>query len=153
MINWKKKDNNPKEYQNLLNSKPNPEVWLQIIESVTNASQSNQGVQQNQENQQNLQNQQHEKPQNELSKDASNLMGKITVFFSSAGNTLNDTVHKYGIDQKISGMKDSMNREAKSFGEQHPSIKNAAETPFDPVKTAGSYIADTATKIAKSEPV
>ena len=117
---------------------------------MTNASQSNQGVQQNQENQQN---QQHEKPQNELSKDASNLMGKITVFFSLVGNTLNDTVHKYVIDQKISGMKDSMNREANSFREQHPSIKKAAETPFGTVKIAGSYIADTATKIAKSEPV
>ena len=135
------KDNSPDEYQNVLNSKPNPEVGLQLLESVTNANQPNQ------------QSQGNPQQQSELSRDASNLMGKITGFFSSVGNKLNDTVRKYGIDQKITDMKDSLNREAKSFGEQHPAIQNAAETTFGAVKTAGSYVADTATKIANSEPV
>ena len=50
-------------------------------------------------------------------------------------------------------MKDRLNREAKNFGEQHPNIQSAAETTFGAVKTAGTYVADTATKIANSEPV
>ena len=83
----------------------------------------------------------------------SNLMGKITGFFTSVGNKINDTVHKYGIDQKIVDMKDAINKEARTFGEQHPSIQNAAETTFGAVKTAGNYVADTASKIANSEPV
>ena len=157
------KDSNPEEYQNMLNSKPSPEVGLQILQSVTNANQLIQENQPNQVNQENLQNpinpqgQQNEQnpqePQSELSKDASNLVGKITGFFSKVGNALNDTVHKYGIDEKIVGMKDRLNREAKNFGEQHPNIQSAAETTFGAVKTAGTYVADTATKIANSEPV
>ena len=148
------KDNSPDEYQNVLNSKPNPEVGLQLLESVTNSNQPNQVNQPNLDGQPNQPSQENpQQQQSELSRDASNLMGKITGFFSSIGNKLNDTVHKYGIDQKITDMKDSLNREAKSFGEQHPAIQNAAVTTFGAVKTAGSYVADTATKIANSEPV
>ena len=147
------KDNNPDEYQNMLNSKPNPEVGLQMLVSVTNANQPSQVNQANLDGQPNQPSQANPQQQSELSRDASNLMGKITGFFSSIGNKLNDTVHYYGIDQKITDMKDSINREAKSFGEQHPAIQNAAETTFGAVKTAGTYVADTATKIANSEPV
>ena len=87
----------------MLNSKPNPDIRLQILESVTNGGQPNKDVQPNQpsqENPLNPQNPQDEKQQSELSKDTSNLRGKISGFFSSAGNALSDTVHKYGIDQK-----------------------------------------------------
>lgn len=162
------KDSNPEEYQNMLNSKPSPEIGLQILQSVANANpnqliQDNQPNQPNQVNQENPQNPQvqpseqkpqgEQEPQSELSKDASNLVSKITGFFTKVGNALNDTVHKYGIDEKIVGMKDTINREAKSFGEQHPNIQSAAETTFGAVKTAGTYVADTATKIANSEPV
>ena len=162
------KDSNPEEYQNMLNSKPSPEIGLQILESVANAN-PNQLIQENQPNQVNQENPQNpinpqdqqseqkpqseQEPQSELSKDASNLVNKITGFFTKVGNALNDTVHKYGIDEKILGMKDTINREAKSFGEQHPNIQSAAETTFGAVKTAGTYVADTATKIANSEPV
>ena len=56
----------------MLNSKLNPEVGLQILESVTNSSQPNKDVQPNQpsqENPLNPQNPQDEKQQSELSKD------------------------------------------------------------------------------------
>ena len=40
----------------MLNSKPNPEVRLRILESVTNVSQPNQNVQPNKQSQENPQN-------------------------------------------------------------------------------------------------
>ena len=66
------------EYQNMLNSKLNPEVGLQISESVKHTSQPNQS---SQENLQNLKNPQDEKQQSELSKNALNLMENIAGFF------------------------------------------------------------------------
>ena len=47
----------------MLNSKPNPEVGLRILESVTNVSQPNQGVQLNKLSQDNPRNSQDEKQQ------------------------------------------------------------------------------------------
>ena len=56
----------------MLNSKPNPDIRLQILESVINSSQPNKDVQPNQpsqENPLNPHNPQDEKQQSELSKD------------------------------------------------------------------------------------
>ena len=140
------KVNNPSEYEQLQNNKPSAEEGLQIMESVTAES-----INQAQQNQNQNQNQNQE--QNELSKDASALYGKITGFFSSVGNALNNVVQQYGIDQKVHELKNSVNQGAKNFGENHPSIQNAASTAMDGIKTAGTYVAETANKIANSEPV
>ena len=144
------KVNNPNEFEQLQNNKPSAEEGLKIMESVT-AESINQ-AQQNQNQNQN-QNQEQNQEQNEISKDASALFGKVTGFFSSVGNALNNVVHQYGIDQKVTELKNSVNQGAKSFGENHPSIQNAASTAMEGIKTAGTYAAETASKIANSEPV
>lgn len=130
------KVNNPNEYEQLLNNKPSPEIGLQIMESVTVDS-----INQAQQN------------QSELSKDTSEFFGKLTSFFSSVGNAINDTVHKYGIDQKVTDIKNKVNEGAKNFGENHPQIQNVATTAMQGIQTAGNYVAETASKIANSEPV
>lgn len=132
------KVNNPNEYEQLLNNKPSPEIGLQIMESVTVDS-----INQAQQNQN----------QSELSKDASEFFGKLTGFLSSVGNAINDTVHKYGIDQKVTDIKNKVNEGAKNFGENHPQIQNVATTAMQGIQTAGNYVAETASKIANSEPV
>lgn len=130
------KEINPNDYQMMLNSKPNPEIGLQIMESVTvesiNAAQ------------------QHT---SEIYKDASALAGKISGFFSSIGEAIKETVHKYGIDEKINTAKDKISEEAKTFGESHPSIQNAANTAMEAIKTVGNAAVEAANKIASSEPV
>lgn len=130
------KVNNPNEYEQLLNNKPSPEIGLQIMESVTVDS-----INQAQQN------------QSELSKDTSEFFGKLTGFLSSVGNAINDTVHKYGIDQKVTDIKNKVNEGAKNFGENHPQIQNVATTAMQGIQTAGNYVAETASKIANSEPV
>lgn len=131
------KINNPNEFEQLLNIKPTPEIGLQIMESVTIESI-------NQANQQ---------YQSEIAKDTSNLVGKLTGFLSTVSNAINDTVHKYGIDEKMVEIKNKVNEEAKNFGESHPTIQNAATTAMEGLKTAGNYFVETANKIASSEPV
>ena len=130
------KEINPNDYQMMLNSKPNPEIGLQIMESVTvesiNAAQQN---------------------TSEIYKDASALAGKISGFFSSIGEAITETVHKYGIDEKINTAKDKISEEAKNFGESHPSIQNAANTAMEAIKTVGNAAVEAANKIASSEPV
>ena len=130
------KEINPNDYQMMLNSKPNPEIGLQIMESVTvesiNAAQ------------------QHT---SEIYKDASALAGKISGFFSSIGEAITETVHKYGIDEKLNTAKDKISEEAKTFGESHPSIQNAANTAMEAIKTVGNVAVEAANKIASSEPV
>ena len=144
------KVNNPTEFEQLQNNKPSVEEGLKILESVTveSINQAKQNQNQNKE-----ENKEQKEEQNELSKDASELFGKITGFFSSVGNALNNVVHQYGIDQKVSEIKNSVNQGVKTFGENHPSIQNAASTAMDGITTAGNYVSETASKIANSEPV
>lgn len=130
------KETNPNEYQMMLNSKPNPEIGLQIMETVTVESIN-----------------QAQQSTSEIYKDASNLAGKISGFFNSIGNAINDTVHKYGIDEKINTAKNKISEEAKTFGEKHPTIQNAANTAMEAIKTVGNAAVETANKIANSEPV
>ena len=131
------KDQNPNAYEILLNNKPNPEVGLQIMESVTVES-INQA------------NQEH---QNEIAKDASNLVGKITGFISSVGGAISETAEKYGVNQKINEVKNKIGEEAKKFGENHPTINSAANTTFEAIKSAGKIVSEAANKIINSEPV
>ena len=130
------KENNPNEYQQLLNNKPYPEIALQIMESVTIDS-INQAQQQ----------------QSEIYKDASAIAGKITGFFSSLGNAINDAMNQYGINQAINNAKDKISAEATTFGQNHPTIQNAANTAMEGIKTAGNFVVETAKNIANSEPV
>ena len=130
------KENNLNEYEQLLNNKPNPEIGLQIMESVTVDS-INQAQQQ----------------QSEIYKDASALAGKIGGFLSSLGSALNSAMDQYGINQTISNAKDKISAEAKSFGESHPTIQNAATTAMEGIKTAGNFVVETAKNIVNSEPV
>ena len=130
------RDNNPNEYQQLLNNKPNPEIALQIMESVTVDS-INQAQQQ----------------QSEFYKDASALAGKITGFLSSIGTAINDAMNQYGINQTINSAKDKISAEAKNFGESHPTIQNAANTALEGIKTVGNVVVETAKTIVNSEPV
>lgn len=131
------KDQNPNAYEVLLNNKPSPEVGLQIMESVTVES-INQA------------NQEH---QSEIAKDASNLIGKVTDFISSVGNTISETAEKYGVNQKINEVKTKIGEEAKKFGENHPSINSAANTTYEAIKSAGQIVSEAANKIINSEPV
>jgi len=130
------KENNPNQYQELLNNKPNPEIGLQIMESVTAES-----INQAQQN------------QSEIAKDVSNLFGKITGIISSVGSTLTETAHNYGIDQKLQNMKEQINEGVKNFNESHPTINSAVNTALDGLKTAGNMAGEAATKIINSEPV
>lgn len=130
------KENNPDEYQHLLNNKPNPEIGLQIMESVTVDS-INQAQQQ----------------QSEIYKDASALAGKISGFFSTLGTAINNAMNEYGINQAINTAKDKVSAEAKTFGENHPTIQNAANTAMEGIKTAGNFVVETAKTIVNSEPV
>ena len=68
----------------MLNSKPNPEIGLQIMENVKVESIND-----------------AQKNASEFYKDVSNLAGKITGFLSSLGSVITETAHKYGIDEKI----------------------------------------------------
>ena len=127
------KENNPNEYQTLLDNKPTAEIGLQLMESVTVES-----IQQN---------------QSEIAKDAQNVAGKISGFLSSIGNAINDTYHKYGIDQKVEEIKNKVSEGAKNFGESHPTIQSYANTAMEGIKTAGNMVVETATKVVNSEPV
>jgi hypothetical protein len=131
------KDQNPQAYEILLNNKPNPEVGLQIMESVTVES-INQA------------NQEH---QSEIAKDASNLAGKIAGIISSVGGAISETAEKYGVNQKISEVKNKIEEEAKKFGESHPTINNAANTTLEAIKSAGQIVSEAANKIMNSEAV
>ena len=127
------KENNPNEYQTLLDNKPTAEIGLQLMESVTVES-----IQQN---------------QSEIAKDAQNVAGKISGFLSSIGNAINDTYHKYGIDQKVEEIKNKVSEGAKNFGDSHPTIQSYANTAMEGIKTAGNMVVETATKVVNSEPV
>ena len=130
------KVNNTTVFEQLQNNKPSAEEGLQIMESVTPESIN-----------------EAQQKQNEISKDASELFGKVSGFFSSVGNALNDVVNQYGIPQKVNDLKSSVNQGAKNFGEHHPKIHNVATHAMEGIKTAGNYVAETANKIANSEQV
>ena len=74
-------------------------------------------------------------------------------FFKKTGKAINDTVHKHHIDEKLINFKDKVAQGAKNFGENHPTVQNAATTTMKGIKTAGNYVAETTNKVVHSEPV
>ena len=129
------KEKNPNEYEQLINNKPNPEIGLQIMESITTESIK----------QANL------KQKSEFSKDVSSIASKIGSLFSSISKKVNDTAKKYGISQKFDEARLKINEGIKNFGENHPSIKNAADKTGAAFKTARNYTADALNKVFESE--
>lgn len=130
-------EKNSDEYLQLVENRPTPDRGLQIMESA------------NESIIQALQNQN----KNEIEKDASELFGKVTGFFNSIGDAINETVHKYGIDQKVTGIKNKVNETAKNFVENHPTIQKAEKTTREGIKTAGNYVTEGINKIVQSESV
>lgn len=130
------KETNPNEYEIMLNSKPNPEIGLQIMENVT-AESINQAQQ----------------SQSEIYKDASKIANSITGFLSSLGTAINETMHKYGIDEKITQVKDKISEGVTNFGENHPTVSNAANTAVEAIKTVGNAAVEATNKIVNSQPV
>ena len=128
------KEKNPNEYEQLINNKPNPEIGLQIMESVTVESikQANQ-------------------PQNEIAKDVSNIASKIGSFFSSIGQKVSEVYQSSGMSQKVDEAKEKISESVKNFGENHPSIKNAADKTGEALKSAKDYTAETINKVIESE--
>ena len=131
------KEQNPNAYETLLNNKPNPEVGLQIMESVTVESIK----------------QAKQEPQSEFAKDASNFVGKMIGFFNSVENAINQTAEKYGVNQKINEMSQKIGQGVKNFGENHPTINNAANSTLEALKQAGQYVGEATNKIINSETV
>jgi hypothetical protein len=128
------KEKNPNEYEQLINNKPNPEIGLQLMESVTVESikQANQ-------------------PQNEIAKDVSNIASKIGSFFSSIGQKVSEVYQSSGMSQKVDEAKEKISESVKNFGENHPSIKNAADKTGEALKSAKDYTAETINKVIESE--
>ena len=128
------KEKNPNEYEQLINNKPNPEIGLQLMESVTVESikQANQ-------------------PQNEIAKDVSNIASKIGSFFSSIGQKVSEVYQSSGMSQKVDEAKEKISESVKNFGENHPSIKNAADKTGEAIKSAKDYTAETINKVIESE--
>ena len=93
----------------LLIFSPYAEVGLQLMESVNIESIKKAN-----------------EPKNEIAKDVSNIAGKIGGFFSSLGQKMNEFYETSGIGQKVDEAKAKINEGLKTFGENHPSIQNAA---------------------------
>ena len=129
------KEKNPNEYEQLINNKPNPEIGLQIMESVTAETMK----------QANL------KEKSEFSKDVSSIGSKIGAFFSSISKKVNDTARKYGISQKFDQARAKMNEGMKNFEENHPSFKNAVDKTGAALKSAKNYTADALNKVFESK--
>ena len=130
------KETNPNDYEIMLNSKPSPEIGLEIMENVTAESII-----------------QAQQSQSEIYKDASSIANSISGFLNTLGNAINDTMHKYGIDEKINAVKDKISEGAKNFGENHPTVSNAANTAVEAIKTVGNAAVEAANKIVNSQPV
>ena len=128
------KEKNPNEYEQLINNKPNPEIGLQLMESVTVESI-----------------QQANQPQNEIVKDVSSIAGKIGSFFSSVGQKVSEVYESSGLSQKVDAAKEKIAEGVKNFEENHPSVKSAAEKTGQALNTAKNITAETINKVIQSE--
>lgn len=128
------KENNPNQYEYLLNNRPSAEIGLQLMESVNVESIK-------------LANQ----PKNEIAKDVSNIAEKIDSFFSSISKTVTDVYEKSGLSQKVDEAKTKVNEGLKSFGESHPTIQNAANKTSEVITMAKNYTEQTINKVVESE--
>ena len=131
------KENNPTYYDNMINNKPGVDVGLQVMDTVS--AENLKLVNQPQ--------------QSEFAKDVSNLTGKIGSFFSSISQKVNETAKKFGIPQKIDEARLKFNEGVKNFGENHPSIQNAATKTAEAFTAAKNKTAETLNKIIESPTV
>ena len=118
------KEGNPQEYEKIVNSKPSLEVGVQIAQR-----------------------------QSEIAKDVTNISNKIGSFFSTLSKAVNETAQKYGITQKFDEARGKFNEGVKNFGENHPSIKDAAIKTGEAFTTAKNYTAEALNKVIESPTV
>lgn len=116
------KEKNPEEYEKILKEKPTPEVGHQLI-----------------------------RRQSEFGKDISDIGSKIGAFFSSISQKVNETARNYGISQKFDEAREKFNEGVKTFGENHPSLKNAATKTGEAFTAARNYTAETLNKVIESD--
>ena len=129
------KENNPAEYEYLIQNKPPVEIGLQVMETL---------------NAENLK-MMTQPPKSEFAQDVSDIAGKIGSFFSTIGKKVNETAEKFGIPQKIDETRNKISEGVKNFGERHPKIQNAATKTAEAFTSAKNFTADKLNKIIESE--
>ena len=128
------KEQNPAQYQYMINNRPSAEIGLQLMESVTVESIKKAN-----------------EPKSEIAKDVSNIADKVGSFFSSIGQKMNDFYQQSGIGQKVDEARAKVNESLKSFGENHPSIQNAATKTGEALTAAKNLTEEAINKVAESE--
>lgn len=128
------KEQNPEQYQFMINNRPTAEIGLQLMESVTVESIKKAN-----------------EPKSEIAKDVSNIADKVGSFFSSLGQKMNDFYKQSGIEQKMDEARAKVNESLKSFGENHPSIQNAATKTGEALTAAKNLTEEAINKVAESE--
>jgi uncharacterized protein YecA (UPF0149 family) len=128
------KEQNPEQYQYMINNRPSAEIGLQLMESVTVESIKKAN-----------------EPKSEIAKDVSNIADKVGSFFSSIGQKMNDFYQQSGIGQKVDEARAKVNESLKSFGENHPSIQNAATKTGEALTAAKNLTEEAINKVAESE--
>ena len=131
------KENNPAEYDRLVQNKPPVEMGLQAMETLTT---------------ENLK-MMTQPPKSEFAQDMSDIAGKIGGFFSTISKKVNETAEKFGIPQKLDEARNKINEGVKNFGERHPKLQNAATKTKEAFTSAKNYTADKLNKIIESEAV
>ena len=127
------KEKNSNVYEHLINNKPNPEIGLQLMNSVTVESiqQANQP--------------------NEIVKDVSSIASKIGSFFSSVGQKVSEVYESSGLSQKVDAAKEKISEGVRNFQENHPSVKSAAEKTGEALNAAKNITTETINKVIESE--
>ena len=128
------KEKNSNVYEHLINNKPNPEIGLQLMDSVTVESI-----------------QQANQPQNEIVKDVSSIASKIGSFFSSVGQKVSEVYESSGLSQKVDAAKEKISEGVRNFQENHPSVKSAAEKTGEALNAAKNITTETINKVIESE--
>ena len=128
------KEKNSNVYEHLINNKPNPEIGLQLMNSVTVESI-----------------QQANQPQNEIVKDVSSIASKIGSFFSSVGQKVSEVYESSGLSQKVDAAKEKISEGVRNFQENHPSVKSAAEKTGEALNAAKNITTETINKVIESE--
>ena len=131
------KENNPAEYDQLIQNKPSVEIGLQAMANLTT---------------ENLK-MMTEPPKSEFAQDVSDIANKIGSFFSTISKKVNETAEKFGIPQKLDETRNKISEGVKNFGERHPKLQNAVTKTGEAFSTARNYTADKLNKIIESETV
>ena len=131
------KENDPGEYDRIINSKPSVEIGLQVMQTLTT------------ENLKIM----TQPPKSEFQQDVSDIADKIGSIFSAVSKKVNETAEKFGIPQKFDETKNKITERVKNFGERHPSIQNAATKTAEVFTSAKNYTAEKLNQIIESETV